>query len=393
MDILNFISWIKGGRVVTSVNATQTLLPVGLKDPKRDDGYLSGAITVDDFAQSVAPFVTPGPAGPQGVAGPAGVPGPVGPAGLNWQGTWVSGASYVLDDAVGYAGASYFCIAPTSGTTAPNLATANWALLASQGAIGPQGPQGPTGAQGPSGNPISFLEYNLTDKTVWNNGQGNITSNTSFGSEALKANTIGGGNTSIGEASLRANTSGSNNTGVGSGALLLNTTGSSNTSLGVSALESNTTGNNNVSIGVASLQNGITATDNTAIGAAAGFSITTGAGNTAIGGLSLGNLQTGFSNVGIGYNTSVTSSSTTNAVLIGRSALGGTNSVVIGSGASSGAYTAGVILGIGATATANNQFVIGSIAQAAGTVTTETVASTKTWSVVINGVGHKILLA
>jgi hypothetical protein len=55
MDILNFISWIKGGRVVTSVDPTQTLLPVGLKDNRRDDGYLTGAITVEDFAAQLAP--------------------------------------------------------------------------------------------------------------------------------------------------------------------------------------------------------------------------------------------------------------------------------------------------------------------------------------------------
>jgi hypothetical protein len=55
MDILNFISWIKGGRVVTSVDPTQTLLPVGLKDNRRDDGYLAGAITVADFAAQLAP--------------------------------------------------------------------------------------------------------------------------------------------------------------------------------------------------------------------------------------------------------------------------------------------------------------------------------------------------
>lgn len=55
MDILNFISWIKGSRVVNSVDASQTLLPVGLKDPKRDDGYLAGAISVTDFANSLVP--------------------------------------------------------------------------------------------------------------------------------------------------------------------------------------------------------------------------------------------------------------------------------------------------------------------------------------------------
>jgi hypothetical protein len=49
MDILNFISWIKGGRQVTTVDPSKTLLPVGLKDGRRDDGYLAGAITVTDF--------------------------------------------------------------------------------------------------------------------------------------------------------------------------------------------------------------------------------------------------------------------------------------------------------------------------------------------------------
>jgi hypothetical protein len=101
-----------------------------------------------------------GAQGPQGVEGPAGPPGPVGPAGLEWQGQWVSGASYVEDDAVGYGGASWFCILATSGTDAPDADTTHWALLASQGAIGPQGVQGPTGPQGPSGS-FSYTEGSL----------------------------------------------------------------------------------------------------------------------------------------------------------------------------------------------------------------------------------------
>jgi hypothetical protein len=87
----------------------------------------------------------------QGAQGPAGPQGPVGPAGLNWQGAWVSGESYVEDDAVGYDGASWFCINATSGTDSPDVDVDNWALLASQGAVGPQGPQGPVGPQGPIG--------------------------------------------------------------------------------------------------------------------------------------------------------------------------------------------------------------------------------------------------
>ena len=54
MDILNFISWIKGGRVVTTVPPSQTLIPVGLKDGRRDDEYLAGAITYQDLAAQLA---------------------------------------------------------------------------------------------------------------------------------------------------------------------------------------------------------------------------------------------------------------------------------------------------------------------------------------------------
>lgn len=83
-----------------------------------------------------------GEIGLQGPIGPQGVAGPVGPAGLNWQGVWVSGTSYVVDDAVGYDGASWFCINNTAGISSPDLDPTNWALLASQGSQGPQGPQG-----------------------------------------------------------------------------------------------------------------------------------------------------------------------------------------------------------------------------------------------------------
>jgi len=40
MDILNFISWIRGRRQVTSVDPAQSLLPVALKVGRRDDEYL-----------------------------------------------------------------------------------------------------------------------------------------------------------------------------------------------------------------------------------------------------------------------------------------------------------------------------------------------------------------
>ena len=95
------------------------------------------------------PAGAPGATGPQGIQGPA---GPVGPAGLNWQGVWNPATVYAVDDAVSYAGASYFCINPVgpSGTN-PAVDTTNWALLAAQGATGPQGPTGATGAIGATG--------------------------------------------------------------------------------------------------------------------------------------------------------------------------------------------------------------------------------------------------
>lgn len=151
MDILNFISWIRGRRVVNSVNPAATLLPVALQDERRDDQYLTGAISVQDFITQVAINV---PAGAQGPQGPQGLPGPVGPAGLNWQGAWSAAGTYVVDDAVGYAGASWFCTNNVGPSPIdPAADTANWALLASQGATGPQGPQG---IQGPAGSGASF---------------------------------------------------------------------------------------------------------------------------------------------------------------------------------------------------------------------------------------------
>jgi hypothetical protein len=54
MDILNFISWIKGSRLVNTVNPTQSLLPIAVKDVKRDDAWLAVSMTVEDFANQIA---------------------------------------------------------------------------------------------------------------------------------------------------------------------------------------------------------------------------------------------------------------------------------------------------------------------------------------------------
>jgi hypothetical protein len=94
-----------------------------------------------------------GPQGSQGISGATGSQGPagpVGPAGLNWKGSWSSLSAYTLNDAIGYDGASWFSVSASTNQQ-PNISPAYWALLASQGAVGPEGPQGPQGPQGISG--------------------------------------------------------------------------------------------------------------------------------------------------------------------------------------------------------------------------------------------------
>lgn len=116
--------------------------------------YISDIISLVTAEGAEGPQGATGPQGQQGAQGPAGPPGPTGPSGLEWQGTWNKNNSYVENDSVSYAGASYFCILAITGSLlndTPNSDTAHWALLASQGPTGPAGPQGPTGPQGLQG--------------------------------------------------------------------------------------------------------------------------------------------------------------------------------------------------------------------------------------------------
>jgi hypothetical protein len=100
----------------------------------------------------------------------------------------------------------------------------------------------------------------------------------------------------------------------------------------------------------------------------------------------------------VGYNSlSLASGSLFNTV-IGAGACGtstvGNGNTVVGYNAQAGTFGGSVVLGLDAAATGNNQFVIGSAGNNAGAVTTETTASsTRTWTVIINGVARKVLLA
>lgn len=152
MDILNWLYLAKNKFVRTSIDNPKDLMIFGAKvgANKRGDIYQNYAMEINDFAATLPA----GPTGPQGVAGndgPAGPVGPVGPAGLNWQGAWNGFATYVIDDAVGYAGASWFCINNVTSSVPPSVDTANWALLAAQGANGAPGATGLQGSTGPAG--------------------------------------------------------------------------------------------------------------------------------------------------------------------------------------------------------------------------------------------------
>ena len=165
--------------------------------------------------------------------------------------------------------------------------------------------------------------------SVWANGGGAISTNTAFGENALKLGGSGNSNIAFGSETLRALTTGSENMGVGRSSLYSLDSGINNVSLGNYSLFACTSGGNNTAVGWDSIEGGATASNITAIG----------------------------------------------------------------SGTRSGNFSGSVIIGKDATATAANQFVIGSVGTIAGLVEAEINTSANIWNVVINGVARKILLA
>lgn len=141
-----------------------------ISNPTEDDILIGTDVNSSDVTKNFSigsiidliGYINQGPTGPQGNTGPTGPQGPVGPAGLEWQGVWDLDSSYVVDDAVSFLGASYFCILNinTVSNLAPDEDPTHWALLASQGALGPTGPAGPIGPQGPAGG-VSYTEESV----------------------------------------------------------------------------------------------------------------------------------------------------------------------------------------------------------------------------------------
>jgi hypothetical protein len=186
----------------------------------------------------------------------------------------------------------------------------------------------------------TFIGRNVFNSIVNSNKVGN----TAIGTNALQ-NTIGSQNIGIGVDTLINNNTGDQNIAIGNSALLFNTTGQNNIGLGLVTMLFNTTGQQNIAIGTQSLFNNTTGRDNIAIG------VSTGNGNTT-----------------------------------------GQYNIMIGSDIDNQNFSRCVILGKQAQATADNQFVVGSVGTPIGTIATETLTLTRSWTVRINGVNYKIPL-
>ena len=192
MDVLNFISWLKSKRQVTTVNASQTLIPLGLKDARRGDGYLPGAISVEDLLAGATPPVLP-----------------------NFNTAYGQLALPVIT--TGYHNSMYGANAGYSTT------------------IG-------------SGN------TGIGSQALYSNIIGDA--NIAIGAFSFNNNTVGWESVAIGPSALNNNTTGSSNIAIGNNASNSNTIGIGNLVIGVNGGAGNGTENFNIAIGNGSALNG-----------------------------------------------------------------------------------------------------------------------------------------
>jgi hypothetical protein len=154
----------------------------------------------------------------------------------------------------------------------------------------------------PKLNAAGLLQYDATDKTVWNNGKGDELTNTSFGIKALRLNSGGLGNSAFGENALSSNSSGSGNTAVGSDALGFSDAG------------------NNTAVGIDALLNSYLGVSNTAIGSGSGKTTSTNA-----------NLRDVDKSIFVGVISKALQNGSENEIVIGYDAIGaGSNTATIG---------------------------------------------------------------
>ncbi len=113
-------------------NLAGTVAPTANEDS--GDGYTVGSIWVDTTGDK-AYICVDGTAA--GANWPEITSGITGDKGLQWQGAWSGGTTYVIDDAISSGGNSYICILGHTNFIPPNATY--WELLASIGDVGPAG--------------------------------------------------------------------------------------------------------------------------------------------------------------------------------------------------------------------------------------------------------------
>lgn len=123
---------------------------VGATGPQGATGATGAAGVGTTGATGATGVGTQGATGATGVS-VTGATGATGPRGLDWQGAWNSGQTYLVDEAVFYLGSSWVCI-QTHSNQPPGVPSSYWDLLAEVGVTGATGLLGQTGATGPQGD-------------------------------------------------------------------------------------------------------------------------------------------------------------------------------------------------------------------------------------------------
>lgn len=182
------------------------------------------------------------------------------------------------------------------------------------------------------------LEFDENNKTVWNNGKGNIDTNTSFGDGALiSVNTpTANRNTAFGDYALSSNLMGHSNTSIGYFSMINSLVANHCISLGSLSLNDVKLGGFNIGLGIAARGGGVGGSHNISIGTNAG------ANNNYNDDTETG--EQSFNSIHIGHEA-VSDGSTENVIVIGHEAEGeGSNTTVIGNDQTTQTHLRGELL-------------------------------------------------
>jgi hypothetical protein len=251
-------------------------------------------------------------------------------------------------------------------------------LINSNGVLGVEIRSG--GATAPNANTFIGVNVGKSDVSGENNtGSGfnalssNVSGggNSAYGFNALSKNSVASNNSAFGLGSLQMNTTGAGNSAFGLLSLALNTSGGSNVSIGVQSMQQNATGGSNSAFGTGSLSGNVSGSNNVAAGISSGSGSVSGSRNIFLGPATIAASQnqvtTGSKNISIGNDVAVASATADNQLVIGNLIYGTTLN-------NTGATISTGSIGIGVKAPAQKLEVAGTIRQA-GCVTAGTLSA------------------